>query len=360
MKLRILTLYLLLVVAGVTAQERRIPNIPDIPGYKTLICDFHLHTIFSDGLVWPTVRVDEAWREGLDAIAVTDHLEYLPHREDINTDHNRAWQIAKEYAANKNVIVIAGTEITKGMPPGHFNALFIKDANTVLNQDHVKSIQEAAGQGAFIMWNHPGWKAQQPDTMKWWPEHTYLYDQGLIHGIEVVNDGEFYPNAVDWAINRNLTMLGSSDMHGPFLHSGFQSENHRPLTFVFVSERSEGGIRDALFSGRTAIYNKKNIIGKETFLKAIFIQSVQLNELDKNGNVYSFTNNTDLHFDIELKEKLYGDWQKNVGVKPGYESVFMLPAESDIKNIQVTIRNLITGSDRLLQLPLSSLRIVDK
>lgn len=26
-------------------------NIPDILGYKTLKCDFHIHTIFSDGVV---------------------------------------------------------------------------------------------------------------------------------------------------------------------------------------------------------------------------------------------------------------------------------------------------------------------
>ena len=29
--------------------------IPDVKGYKTLKCDFHMHTMFSDGLVWPTI-----------------------------------------------------------------------------------------------------------------------------------------------------------------------------------------------------------------------------------------------------------------------------------------------------------------
>jgi hypothetical protein len=40
-----------------SAQNRREINIPDILGYKTLKCDFHIHTVFSDGDVWPTVRV---------------------------------------------------------------------------------------------------------------------------------------------------------------------------------------------------------------------------------------------------------------------------------------------------------------
>lgn len=56
-------------------------RIPNILGYITLKCDFHMHTVFSDGKVWPTVRVDEAWREGLDAIALTDHIKQLWTKE---------------------------------------------------------------------------------------------------------------------------------------------------------------------------------------------------------------------------------------------------------------------------------------
>ena len=53
------------IVQSAHAQSRTELRIPDIPGYCTLKCDFHMHTVFSDGLVWPTVRVDEAWREGV-------------------------------------------------------------------------------------------------------------------------------------------------------------------------------------------------------------------------------------------------------------------------------------------------------
>ena len=72
-------------------QSRREIHFPDILGYKTLKCDLHMHTVFSDGLVWPTARVDEAWREGLDAISITDHIEYQPHKKDIPTNHNRSY-----------------------------------------------------------------------------------------------------------------------------------------------------------------------------------------------------------------------------------------------------------------------------
>lgn len=61
----------LLVSMFCQAQTRNEIQIPDLKGYETLKCDFHIHTVFSDGTVWPTVRVDEAYREGLDAISLT-------------------------------------------------------------------------------------------------------------------------------------------------------------------------------------------------------------------------------------------------------------------------------------------------
>ena len=63
-------------------------------------CDFHIHTVFSDGLVWPTVRVDEAYREGLDAIAPDRTPGYRPHRQDIIASHNRSYEIAEKTARN--------------------------------------------------------------------------------------------------------------------------------------------------------------------------------------------------------------------------------------------------------------------
>ena len=62
--------------------------IPDVAGYVTLKCDFHVHTVFSDGDVWPTFRVQEALADGLDAIALTDHVEYQPKGEYVSKNRN--------------------------------------------------------------------------------------------------------------------------------------------------------------------------------------------------------------------------------------------------------------------------------
>ncbi|MBD3647320.1 MAG: PHP domain-containing protein, partial [Pseudomonadales bacterium] len=103
---------------------------PDTAAYKTLVVDLHTHSVFSDGHVWPTVRVAEAERDGLDAFAVTEHLEYQPHITDIpHRDRNRSFEEANRAAANLDLMVIPGVEITRVDDPGHMNAVFVTDAN---------------------------------------------------------------------------------------------------------------------------------------------------------------------------------------------------------------------------------------
>jgi histidinol phosphatase-like PHP family hydrolase len=79
--------------------------------------------------------VEEAWREGLDAIAITDHIEYKPHRGDVRPDSERAYEIARAAGVEKGLIIIRGAEITRDMPPGHWNAIFLKDIKALDTSD---------------------------------------------------------------------------------------------------------------------------------------------------------------------------------------------------------------------------------
>ena len=63
--------------------------LPQIPGYQLLKCDLHMHTVFSDGRVWPKLRVEEAWRDGLDCMAITEHVERQIYHKDIPPDIDR-------------------------------------------------------------------------------------------------------------------------------------------------------------------------------------------------------------------------------------------------------------------------------
>ena len=254
------------------------PKIPDIPGYQTLLCDFHIHTVFSDGSVWPTVRVEEAWREGLDAIAITDHLEYHPWKEDIRIAHNRAFEVAEARAKDMGLLLIRGTEITKKTPPGHFNAIFLKDADPVFNDNYLEACRIAAEQGAFVFWNHPtfGGNVKGGEGI-WHPEHTAVLEKGWLHGIEVVNGRTYYPESQRWCREKNLTMMGTTDIHNALnLEYDPVHGDLRPMNLVFASEKSETAIKEALFARRTAVYNQGTLYGESRFLKPIFNESISI------------------------------------------------------------------------------------
>jgi predicted metal-dependent phosphoesterase TrpH len=250
---------------------RRSLKVPDIPGYRTLQCDFHTHTVFSDGYVWPDIRAEEAWREGLDAVAITDHIEYQPHKEDLPTNHERSYEIARPHGEGLGLIVIRGSEVTRKMPPGHINAVFLKSVTPLDTPEWRDALRAAHGQGAFVFWNHPGWTGQQPDGVaRWYPEHTEILEAGLLHGIEVVNSREYYPEAHRWSLEKNLTPLANSDIHSPLdldyhVHEG----DHRPITLVFARERSPEAIREALFARRTAAWSGEMLVGGEELLRPL-------------------------------------------------------------------------------------------
>ena len=275
-------------------------NFPDILGYKTLKCDFHMHTVFSDGLVWPTVRVEEAAREELDAISITDHIEYQPHKQDIPTNHNRPYQIALPSAQKKNILLIMGAEITRDTPPGHFNAIFLQDINPLDVNDHIEAIKAANQQNAFVFWNHPGWK---PDAGEWVAFHTTLYKNKLMHGIEVANGDDYYPEAHKWCLEKNLTMMGNSDIHEPALNWQTTPDKHRTMTLVFAKEKTIDAIKEALFAGRTAVWYQNQLIGSKKYLDAIFKAAVQIKQptFRHDGKVwFEITNNSAI--DIELQK----------------------------------------------------------
>ena len=256
-------------------------EFPDIPGYKTLICDFHQHTVFSDGDVWPAVRIREAINDGLDVVSITDHIEYQPHSADIpHTDRNRVYQIAKEAAENTEVLVISGSEITREMPPGHANAIFLPDANKLLGLDSMEVFREAKRQDAFVFWNHPHWHAQSPNgTALLTPMHKQLIKEGLIKGIEIVNEHTYSDEALKIALDNKLTIMASSDIHDLIdWQYNTPAGGHRPVTLVFATEKTEEAVKDALLNGRTAVWFDNTLVGKQEFLVPLIQQSLQINK----------------------------------------------------------------------------------
>ena len=273
--------------------------LPDQVGdYNVYKADLHTHTMFSDGSVTPQFRVREAWLEGLDVIAITDHIEYRPFEKNMSEyisardkkdpDLDLPVELAQESGEYWDVFVIPGTEITRdGRTIGHFNALFTRNNNKIYDDDPLQAIRNAKRQGALVMHNHPGWWRKSIDYTE---VEKAAYDEGLIDGVEVINYNEFYPGIIDRVREHGLFISANTDVHESstldFNFHGFM----RPITLILASERTEKGLREALEAGRTLAFGFNTLCGSEQLLKDFFKASVGVRKISR--EVYMMTNNT--------------------------------------------------------------------
>ncbi|HSV77531.1 MAG TPA: Sb-PDE family phosphodiesterase [Bacteroidales bacterium] len=329
---------------------RREIRMPTIAGYDIMLGDFHMHTVFSDGQVWPTTRVWEAWRDGLDVIAISDHVEFRPKRDFVKGSLNRVIEIAQPEAERRGIMLINSAEITRPMPPGHFNALFLTDIDALELPGALETIQEARRQGAFIIWNHPCWEAQQPDTCKWFPEHEMLLQNDLVHGIEVYNWDNWYPVSIDWARDKNLAFFATTDMHGTTPDLRGTGKYLRPMTLVLVAERTVDGVRQAMFDRRTVAFFAGKLAGPDEWLRKIFHASVQITS-ERRGNrnrptTITLTNTTDIPFTLRSTAG------KEYLLKERGTVIIQLPGVRPEAGLPFTVTNLLTGANQSLEVTL--------
>lgn len=295
-------------------EDRRI-EFPDTKNYLTLTFDPHTHSVFSDGHVWPNARVAEAIRDGLDAIAITEHLEYQPHLADIpHPDRNRSYEIAAASRGENDVMVVAGSEITRQDPAGHINAIFINDANALL-KNYVpedpsdtlayykemskwpaqEAVNAANAQNAFVFWNHSWWSSAFPNGI---PEVSKFHKQNakkkLLHGIEIANGDSYSEEAFQIALDLDLTLIGVSDIHG-LIDWDFKPHEggHRPVTLVLAKEKTQASLKEALFQGRTIVWYKNLLIAHKENMDELLASTLKITKAE-----YSAKSDV-LHLEIE-------------------------------------------------------------
>ena len=286
---------------------------PGVDGYNAYKVDLHNHTIFSDGHLTMQSRVREAWADGLDAIAVTEHLEYRPHekdyvkylkgytgkgakakaydfvskpgpaKEDIMVDFNYPVELARKTAKGSDMTIISGIEVTRKPDEYcHFNALFTTDNNAIYDADPMQSLRNAKAQGALVLHNHPGWLRKDLSMTKF---EKAAYKEGLIDGIELMNGAEFYPKAITRAWKYNFFVSSNTDIHQPSAERYQRYGKHRNMTLVFAKDKSVESLREAIEARRTLAYSYGTLAGEESLLRKFFEASVQVREIsvDKKG-----------------------------------------------------------------------------
>ena len=120
------------------------------------------------------------------------------------------------------------------------------------------------------------------------PFHLDLIEQGLLEGIEVVNDTTYSDEAFQVALDHNLTILGTSDIHELIDWQYKVPEGgHRPVTLVFATEKTQPALKRALKKGRTVVWFNDKLLGKREYLIPLINASLSVSSASyiKNSTV---------------------------------------------------------------------------
>lgn len=336
--------------------------IPQVNGYNVYKADLHTHSVYSDGSVLPKYRVAEAWQDGLDIMAVTEHVEYRPNeaemvkylekytdkkhkkavnykigdgltKEGIMVDLNTSVVVASKVAKSYGITIIPGLEITRDAGTiGHLNALFTTDNNLIYDPDPYQAVLNARAQGALIQHNHPGWRRNTVDFSEW---QRKVYDEGLVDGVEVVNGEEIYPAIVDRCVERGLFISANTDVHGT---TGAEYRAYgvdRPMTLVFAKDKSLESVRESLESQRTLAFAYGNVWGADKLLKGLFLACVKVTNVD--GRKYLLTNQSSVPYVIQKADG------SRVHLDPFTSISVVFP--KDGTSLNLTIMNMWNGTE---------------
>lgn len=359
--------------AQAQAYRKSTVSFPDVKGYQVLLGDFHVHTIFSDGSLHPIHRVEEGYESGLDVMALTDHLEDRNrYRDDIaHTNKNREYEVAQKMAQELNMVLIRGAELTKDRPLGHVNVLFLKDANALVpfqNPEKQKSMDQieelltaVKEQGGIAIFNHPWGSGEEGSKGEkfWSPIHETLYQKGLVQGIEVASGYLMDAKLLDLAQERNLTAFGNQDIH-PSLESKLKQYNHphRNMTILFVTERSEAGVKEAILQDRTIAVWNNMLIGKKKNMEPL-MQSVLTFKATATVNKEVFVemvNHSGLPYQMKQRNKQGGKTQGDLFIDAHSKLGMILKfpkaiKKGDIIQMDITVLNALIGFEKPLVLP---------
>ena len=327
--------------SNVVAARRTEITLPKVNGYTCYKADFHTHTMFSDADLTPRQRIREAWHDGLDIICLSDHLEYrrqeqmmlnalAPYNADgkpytyypaniegvksdrvtgVKCNYDAIYDEAKAFIESEALplMLVKGIELSREpFTLGHFGALFVKDISSIYDRDIKQALRNVHAQGGLVIHNHPAYRRTTSDKSK---EQAELYAEGLIDGVEIVNDMTFYPKMIRRAIEENLIMIGASDIHRPTAETyGFRG-HFRTMTFVMAKECTEKAIREALEKRRTIAYSGGQLMGEQKLLSDFFnaaIECTVLGKSKKSGALFlRFRNESSIPFRICYNNAIY-------------------------------------------------------
>lgn len=343
---------------------------PDLGNYRVYTGEFHIHTTYSDGSVTPEYRVWEAWRDGLDILCITDHVEHFKYPEDVGRGYLRA----KVLADQLGIVLIRSCEGGAGykaITPGHLIYNFLKNEKSVgLLQDRWEQVffpalREVRKQGGTINWAHPG--------TEWKEEIATMVKEDLIDGIEIKNatvsrdsataarwgcakypyrKNYMYPPVLEWTIQNNLAVFAVSDAHRP-VNEYPSYDGQRPFTMVLAQDSKIESLYNAVKARRTLACFDGMIWGRREWLDQLWHTWVTVEVPDhlytkKSGNLIQLKNHSSFAFDIEIGSSQILP-QMTVTLQPN--TITSLPVRQASResartdDFEIVVHNLLHGAE---------------
>ena len=223
-----------------------------------LLCDFHIHTNFSDGQMSLSEVVDFYGQRGFDAIAVTDHVcdhssflgsaahflsktvtenQFASYLEALEREAHRAW---KDY----RMVLLPGFELTKNSLSNHRSAHILGiGIHEYINprQDALNLICAIKDQGGLAIAAHPvDTRMKEPQTYHLWNRREELRNH--FDAWEVASGPHFF----DEVEREGLPLIASSDLHVPRHIHGWKTLVH--------AEKHPVAIMDAIRKQQVRFY----------------------------------------------------------------------------------------------------------
>lgn len=348
--------------------------LPQVEGYTIYKGDFHVHTIYSDGNVTPRERVMEAWYDGLDIVAITDHLEkrsyeknmlkaLAPYSKDgspfvyahagagnpknndapMLCDMNATVNEAIEFAKQKGypIMVVRGSEIWRNpRTTGEYNALFLKDVNAICDKDLFESFRRVKDQGGIIIHNHPGWRRETMDKSE---DQQRIYAEGWVDGVEVINESNLYPQIIDRCINEKLFMAANTDTHHPTSQLWPREGNFfRTMTLILAKDLSEKSIKEAMLDRRTIGYCGNYLVGEQRWLQAFLDAAIDCKRIGEDKkeqkNIFLLTNTCSIPMVMRAGTVVHH-------IKP-FQSICILVSNKRKKPLDFVVENMWVAGDK--------------
>ena len=190
-----------------------------------MLCDFHIHSQFSDGQLTIPQLIDLYGKNGFGAIAITDHLcetntflgksaqflgrtltaqSFDQYMQILRCEAERAWDQYK-------MIVLPGYEITKNSLNNHRSAHFLAiGISEMISADTeiVEALRAIRSLGAITVAAHPvSTGAFEPQTYHLWSRREELAEE--FDAWEVASGPQLFQSV----LQSGLPMLASSDLH---------------------------------------------------------------------------------------------------------------------------------------------------